>query len=162
MPGMEHPGSRRGHSDPYRVLGVDAGASQQDIARAYRRAAQRLHPDTRPEDPQAAARFRVLADAYDQLRDPIRRADYDRVQPAADPASQPTRPRHAGPSPHPPGQPYLPPPASGQAVWAGPVHIEPAGAASRPGQGGDTAAARFEDPPVILGLRPDPRWSWPW
>jgi curved DNA-binding protein CbpA len=54
---MEHPAPGRSHHDPYQVLGVDTGASRQDIARAYRRAIQRAHPDAQPADPQAAARF---------------------------------------------------------------------------------------------------------
>jgi curved DNA-binding protein CbpA len=64
---MEHAGPRRNPGDPYRVLGVSADASQRDIARAYRRAVQRAHPDARPRDPQAAARFQALTDAYDLL-----------------------------------------------------------------------------------------------
>jgi hypothetical protein len=75
---VNHPGSRHDPGDPYRVLGVDLGASQQGIARAYRRAAQRVHPDTQPADPQATARFRAVADAY----------DYDLLSPR--PASRPT------------------------------------------------------------------------
>src|SRR5689334_2510798 len=71
---MEHSTPRRDHCDPYRVLGVDTGASRQDIARAYRRAVQGAHPDAQPADPRAAARFRELTDAYDLLTDPARRA----------------------------------------------------------------------------------------
>ena len=73
---MEHPTPRQGHSDPYRVLGVDAGASQPEIARAYRRAVHGAHPDAQPADPRAAARFRELTGAYDLLSDPARRAAY--------------------------------------------------------------------------------------
>jgi curved DNA-binding protein CbpA len=81
--------------DPYQVLGVTAGASRQDIARAYRRAAQAAHPDARPADPGAAARFRALTDAYDLLSDAGRRADYDRRHPPQQPPAQhvPARPR---------------------------------------------------------------------
>jgi curved DNA-binding protein CbpA len=160
--GMEHRRSRQGRDDPYRVLGVDPGASQQDIARAYRRAAQRVHPDTRPEDPLAAARFQALADAYDVLRDPGGRADYDRAHPAHEPTSQPAPPRHTAAGPHPPGSPYLLSPTPGQPMWAGPVHVEPPAAARQQGQGGDQPTARFEDLPIILDLRPGSRWGWPW
>ena len=44
---MDRPAPGRGHHDPYRVLGVDVGASRQDIARAYRRAVHGAHPDAR-------------------------------------------------------------------------------------------------------------------
>jgi hypothetical protein len=159
---MKNARSRRPRNDPYRVLGVDTGASQQDITRAYHRAAQRVHPDTQPEDPQAAAQFQALADAYDLLRDARRRADYDHAHPADEPTSPPVQPRHTGASPHSPGLPYLLSPTPGQPVWAGPVHVEPPGAASQQGQGGGPATARIEDPPIILDLRPGPRWSWPW
>ncbi len=158
---MKHPRPMQGDDDPYRVLGVDAGASQQDITRAYRRGAQRVHPDARPGDTQAAARFQALADAYDLLRDPGRRADYDHARPADEPAGRPAQPTHTGASALSPGSPYLRSPVPGQPVWAGPVHVEPP-AASQQGPGGDAAAARFEDPPIVLDPRVGARWSWPW
>lgn len=154
---MEDPRSRRGHSNPYRVLGVHSGASQQDITRAYRRAAQRVHPDTQPNDPQAAAQFQILADAYDVLRDPRRRAEYNRTHLDDEPSSQAIQPRRTGsPAPWPPAS---PPP--GQPVWAGPVHVEPPVATSQQRRSGDPPAERFEDPPIILDV-PDARWNWPW
>ncbi|MBO0809173.1 MAG: J domain-containing protein, partial [Actinobacteria bacterium] len=79
--GVEDSRFRRRDRDPYAVLGVPADASRQDIVRAYRRAAQLAHPDTQPQDPQAAARFGALSDAYQTLSDPGRRADYDREHP---------------------------------------------------------------------------------
>lgn len=159
---MKYPRSRWGHSDPYRVLGVHTGASQQDITRAYRRAVQRLHPDTQPDDPEAAGRFQAVADAYDLLRDPARRADYDRAHPADEPVSQGVQPGLTGMHAYSPGPPYLLPLAPGQPVWAGPVYVEPPAADSQQGQGGEPPAARFEDPPIILDLPAGPRWSWPW
>lgn len=65
--------------DPYDVLGVPRHASAAEIARAYRRAARETHPDSRPDDPTAAERFRELAAAYEILGDPRRRAAYDRA-----------------------------------------------------------------------------------
>src|SRR5438067_636943 len=88
---MNHARLGRTHVDPYRVLGVSVGASQQDITRAYRRAVQHAHPDAQPHDPQAVARFRALTDAYELLRDPGRRADYDRYHPAPEPSPGGTR-----------------------------------------------------------------------
>jgi len=64
---------------PYEVLGVSPDARQEAIVQAYRRLARVSHPDARPDDPQAAARFRALTSAYEVLSDPIRRDDYDRA-----------------------------------------------------------------------------------
>ncbi len=91
---MEHAGAGRTPGDPYGVLGVSADASQRDIARAYRRAVQHAHPDARPHDPEAAARFQALTDAYELLRDPVRRADYERNHPAPEPSRKPQPPAH--------------------------------------------------------------------
>ena len=160
---MEHAGPGRPPCDPYRVLGVSASASQQDIARAYRRAVQHAHPDARPRDPQAAARFLALTAAYDLLRDPDRRAEYDRGHPAAEPSGRPPRSGQPAPASRGRGSPFLLGPPPGQLIWAGPVHIEPSATARAASQPGRTAApADFEDPPVILGPRPGQVWGWPW
>jgi curved DNA-binding protein CbpA len=153
---MEQAGLRRNPGDPYRVLGVSAGASQQDIARAYRRAVQRAHPDARPHDRQAAARFQALTEAYDLLRDPGRRADYDRGHPARSPSGQPPPSRRSAAASRWHGSPFLAGPPPGQPIWAGPVHIEPP--ATTP-HGDSAAAADFEDPVVILGMRPGQVWG---
>jgi curved DNA-binding protein CbpA len=71
--------------DPYVVLGVPRQASAAEIARAYRRAARASHPDSGVAG--SAERFRVVSDAYDQLRDPRRRATYDRSHPARPPTA---------------------------------------------------------------------------
>ncbi len=63
--------------DYYDVLGVGRSASQDEIKRAFRRLARRHHPDVNPEDPEAEARFKELAEAYEVLGDPERRAHYD-------------------------------------------------------------------------------------
>jgi len=64
----------------YRRLQIGPGASQEEIVRAYRRLAQGVHPDTHPDDPGAAQRFREITEAYQVLADPSRRARYDQVQ----------------------------------------------------------------------------------
>jgi curved DNA-binding protein CbpA len=64
--------------DLYQLLGVPQGASGQEITRAWRRRAAAAHPDRRPRDPAAPARFRALTEAYQVLGDPARRAAYDR------------------------------------------------------------------------------------
>jgi curved DNA-binding protein CbpA len=65
--------------DLYQLLGVARGASREEIALAWRRRARAEHPDSHPGDAAAAARFRALAEAYQVLSDPGRRAAYDRA-----------------------------------------------------------------------------------
>ena len=67
--------------DYYTVLGVEPGATLAQIKRAYRKLARLHHPDTNPGDPQAAARFRDITQAYDILSDPKLREAYDRTRP---------------------------------------------------------------------------------
>ena len=64
--------------DLYQLLGVPRGASGGEITRAWRRRAAAEHPDRRPRDAAAPARFRALTEAYQVLGDPARRAAYDR------------------------------------------------------------------------------------
>ena len=63
--------------DLYIVLGVQHGASEAEIKRAYRRLARRYHPDINPGDRTAEARFRQILEAYETLIDPVRRSSYD-------------------------------------------------------------------------------------
>lgn len=64
-------------SDLYRLLGVARDASEADIKKAYRRLAMQYHPDRNPAA-DAEARFKEVTEAYEVLRDPARRAHYDR------------------------------------------------------------------------------------
>src|SRR3954469_14502820 len=64
------------YSDYYAALGVERGASQDEIKKAYRRLAQKYHPDVSKE-PEAEARFKEVAEAYATLKDPEKRAAYD-------------------------------------------------------------------------------------
>jgi curved DNA-binding protein CbpA len=61
--------------DPYRVLGVGREATPAEVKAAHRRLAKRYHPDAPNAD---AARFLAAQDAYELLRDPLRRRDWDR------------------------------------------------------------------------------------
>lgn len=64
--------------DYYEVLGVARSASPDDIKRAYRKLAKQYHPDRNPNDAAAEARFKEVQQAYEVLRDPKKRSDYDR------------------------------------------------------------------------------------
>lgn len=64
--------------DYYEVLGVGRDASAEEIKKAFRGLARETHPDANPDDPAAEERFREIAEAYEVLSDPQRRAAYDR------------------------------------------------------------------------------------
>ena len=115
----------------YGVLGVPPEASREAIVHAYRRQARASHPDARPCDPEATARFRVLTSAYEVLSDPVRRADYDRVHDTgrtARSAPPVRRPRGgsgtAGEDRRAPGPGGARPRLSVPPLWAGPVWVE--------------------------------------
>ena len=63
--------------DYYETLGVARGASQEDVKRAYRRLARKYHPDVSKEG-DAESRFKEIGEAYEVLKDPEKRAAYDR------------------------------------------------------------------------------------
>jgi curved DNA-binding protein len=64
--------------DYYKVLGVERGAGDDEIKKAFRKLARKHHPDVSKAS-DAAARMQDLNEAYDVLRDPEKRAAYDRV-----------------------------------------------------------------------------------
>jgi len=94
--------------DPYRVLGVDRDATSAEIKAAHRRLAKRFHPDAAAADEPV---FLAVQGAYELLKDPLRRAEWDRKHApgpvrAAEPTSRraplrkrPTEPRPAEPAP---------------------------------------------------------------
>lgn len=61
----------------YDTLGVPPNASQQDIKQAFQRKARQLHPDKNKNDPNATANFQALNEAYEILKDPNKRREYD-------------------------------------------------------------------------------------
>ena len=64
--------------DYYEILGVDREATPEEIKRAYRRLAQRYHPDKNPDDGESGERFKEINEAYSILSDPGKRSTYDR------------------------------------------------------------------------------------
>ncbi|HEX5666300.1 MAG TPA: DnaJ domain-containing protein, partial [Hyphomicrobium sp.] len=69
--------------DYYDVLGVQRAASEQDLKSAFRRLAKDHHPDRNPGDTDAEQKFKELNEAYEVLKDPQKRAAYDRFGHAA-------------------------------------------------------------------------------
>ena len=57
-------------NDPYKVLGVQQGASQDEIKKAYRKKAKECHPDLHPDDPNARRKMQEVNEAYDMLMNP--------------------------------------------------------------------------------------------
>ncbi len=65
--------------DFYKVLGVDKSANEDELKKAYRKMAMQYHPDRNKDDPVAAEeKFKEINEAYDVLKDPQKRAAYDR------------------------------------------------------------------------------------
>jgi molecular chaperone DnaJ len=65
-------------NDYYAVLGVDRGASEAEIKKAYRQLAMKYHPDRNNGEKAAEDRFKLITAAYEVLCDPAKRATYDR------------------------------------------------------------------------------------
>ncbi len=66
--------------DYYADLGVSSGATPGEIKKAYRKLAQKFHPDKNPGDAKAEARFKEISAAYSVLNDESRRAEYDELR----------------------------------------------------------------------------------
>jgi molecular chaperone DnaJ len=63
--------------DPYAVLGVSKTATAEEVKKAYRKLAKKLHPDLNPNDKKAEERFKEVSAAFDVLGDPKKRALFD-------------------------------------------------------------------------------------
>ena len=64
--------------DYYEVLGLDQGASSDDVKQAYRRLAMKHHPDRNPDDAESEEKFKEASEAYEVLSDDEKRSAYDR------------------------------------------------------------------------------------
>ena len=69
--------------DYYQVVGVARDASADDLKKAFRKRAKELHPDQNRDNPKAESQFKELNEAYEVLKDPQKRAAYDRMGHAA-------------------------------------------------------------------------------
>lgn len=83
--------------NPYQVLGILPTADEEEIKRAYRRLAMECHPDRNPGDRHSAEKFKLISGAYEILRNPRKRDDFDRR------GFRPSPTHTAGPSPFGPG-----------------------------------------------------------
>ncbi len=63
--------------DYYKILGIDKSASEEDIKKAYRKLARKLHPDLNPNDKEAHHKFQQINEANEVLSDPEKRKKYD-------------------------------------------------------------------------------------
>lgn len=63
--------------DYYEILGLEKGASDEEIKKAFRKSALKYHPDRNPGDKEAEEKFKELNEAYQVLSDPQKRAQYD-------------------------------------------------------------------------------------
>lgn len=66
------------YKDYYGILGVERGADADDIKKAYRKLAHKYHPDV-SKDPQGEEKFKEVAEAYETLKNPEKRAAYDQL-----------------------------------------------------------------------------------
>lgn len=98
-------------TDYYEVLGVEPGASAEEITRAFRASAKDLHPD-RTDDAESRAQFTALSAAYGVLGNARRRTDYDevRAERRAAPQDHPRGASPAAPAPAPDRTPPVRPP----------------------------------------------------
>jgi DnaJ-class molecular chaperone len=83
---------------PYDVLGLQKGANEAEVKKAFRRAAKLHHPDQNPHDPKATERFAEINSAYEILGDTAKRGQFDRGE--IDAAGKPKFQGFGGGAPH--------------------------------------------------------------
>ena len=77
--------------DYYKILGIDKSSSEQQIKKAYRKLALKLHPDKEPDPEKKASsekKFKEVADAYEVLMDPEKKARFDNGEDLNEPPQQ--------------------------------------------------------------------------
>ena len=65
------------YTDYYKILGIQKTASEDDVKKAYRKLARKLHPDLNPNDKEANKKFQQINEANEVLSDPEKRKKYD-------------------------------------------------------------------------------------
>ena len=70
-------------ADYYEILEVARTADEKELKSAFRRLAMKLHPDKNPDDAESEKKFKEVNEAYETLKDPQKRAAYDRFGHAA-------------------------------------------------------------------------------
>lgn len=144
-------------SDPYKVLQVDPEAEAEVIEAAYRRLARKYHPDVSP-DPESNQKMIAINQAWEQLRDPVRRAAVDRSRlrasgAAAWVAAADAQARTAHPAPAQPAPARAPSTAAQR-----PVYREPRpGASTQPPSAGSTGPSNPGNWP--FGSMSDPAYG---
>lgn len=134
--------------DPYKVLQVDPEAEDEVIQAAYRRLAQKYHPDRSP-GPEAAARMVAINAAWDVLRDPARRADHDRSRARG----VPSRAAATGPAP---GTASSPAPARPSTAERPPESVSRDWTSGRSGAGSGYDASTMRAPEGLGAAGPPP------
>lgn len=76
------------NTDFYELLGLQRGATHDEVKKAYRKAARKYHPDVNPGDKEAEERYKRITQAYEVLSDPDKRARYDQFGQAWQQAQQ--------------------------------------------------------------------------
>ena len=99
-------------NDPYKVLGVPQGASQDEIKKAYRKKAKECHPDLHPDDPTAKQKMQEVNEAYDMLMNPSKYQSRQSAHQQGNPYGQGGYQQQYGPYGNPYGQGY------GQGGWS--------------------------------------------
>src|ERR1700759_4036429 len=91
------------YTDYYKILGIPKTASEEDVKKAYRKLARKLHPDLNPNDKVANAKFQQINEANEVLSDPEKRKKYDQYgkdwKHGAENAGQYQQQRSRGPGP---------------------------------------------------------------
>jgi curved DNA-binding protein CbpA len=131
MPADQRSDTDRDEPDPYKVLQVDSEADPDVIQAAYRRLAQKYHPDTRG-DAESSKRMAAINAAWAILRDPQSRAELDRAR--ADRATRDAL-RAVGPRAS---------PVDGPLADAGPTRAEPAPTSSDWSSGRSSVGSRYD------------------